>query len=629
MAFQWLMRNRVTAGFGLALVILVTVGVDAYLNLLNYRKSADAVEHTLKVLNSLESVLSYLKDAETAQRGYLLTNDQQYLKLYESGRKQINPSLQSLRQLTQDNPNQQQRLNTLEPVVTAKLAELQKTITLRKPSGGDAASPKIEIGEGKQLMDRIRQVLREMKTEENHLLNQRAVATQYNAQKTTLVIVLGNILALGLVATATMALDRDAVRRRQVEEQLRVLNEDLEQRVSDVYDGLRQRTAELETINRVKDEFLSVLSHELRTPLNAILGWAKLLRSGKLDGAKAEQGLEVIERNAKSQAQLIEDLLDISRIITGKLRLKVRPLSLVSVIEAALDTVRPAADARSIRIQTVLDSEAGPVSGDPDRLQQVVWNLLSNAIKFTPKGGRVQVRVERINSHLEIIVSDTGQGISPEFLPHIFDRFSQADGSTTRVHSGLGLGLAIARNIVELHGGTIHAESPGEGQGTTFIVNLPLMIVHRFFDTPDRVHPTASSEVSLEDAPSLEGVNILVVDDEADTRELLITLLEQSGARVTAVASASEALEKLEQWQPDVLLSDIGMPDEDGYSLIRRVRTLSKERGGQIPAIALTAYARTEDRIRALEAGFQTHIAKPLEPAELIAVIKNFAKRDR
>lgn len=622
MVFRWLNKNRVTAGYGLALVVLVTVGVNAYLNLLNYRKSADEVEHTLKVQNALENVLSHLKDAETAQRGYLLTNDQKYLQPYENGRKKINPGLQSLRKLTDDNPNQQRRLNTLEPLVAAKLGELEKTIALQKKKGVDATSPRIEIGEGKLLMDEIRQVVGEMKTEEKRLLDQRSIATQDRAQKTTLVVILGNLFALGLVSSATVALYRDGVRRQHVEEQLRVFNEDLEKRVSD-------RTQELETINRVKDEFLSVLSHELRTPLNAILGWAKLLRAGKLDGARAEQGLEVIERNAKSQAQLIEDLLDISRIITGKLRLKVRPLSLVSVIEAALDTVRPAADARSIRIQTVLDSEAGPVSGDPDRLQQVVWNLLSNAIKFTPKGGRVQVRLERINSHIEIIVSDTGQGISPEFLPHIFDRFSQADGSTTRVHSGLGLGLAIARNIVELHGGTIHAESPGQGQGTTFIVNLPLMIVHRFFDRPDRVHPTASTEVSLKDAPSLEGVKILVVDDEVDTRELLITLLEQSGARVTAAASVSDALEKLEQMQPDVLLSDIGMPDEDGYSLIRRVRTLSKERGGQTPAIALTAYARTEDRIRALEAGFQTHIAKPLEPAELVAVIKSFAGRDR
>ncbi|WP_017653997.1 CHASE3 domain-containing protein [Fortiea contorta] len=622
MALQRLTTNRVTVGFGLALAVLLGVSVNAYLNLLNYRKSADAVEHTLRIQNTLESIISSLKDVETAQRGYLLTNNQDYLKPYQEGLKKINPTVQRLQELTRNNSTQQQRLNTLESQINLKLAELEQTISLQKSNQQEAALQVVRGGEGKQLMDKIRQLVWEMKSQESSLLTQSSAAAQDKAQKTTLVIILGNLLALGLVTLAIFTLHRDATKRRYAEEQLQLLNEDLEQRVSD-------RTAELETINRVKDEFLSVLSHELRTPLNAILGWAKLLRSGRLDDAKAEQGLEVIERNARSQAQLIEDLLDISRIITGKLRLKVRPIAPISVVEAALDTVRPAAQARGIRIQTVLDSDAGPVSGDPDRLQQVVWNLLSNAIKFTPKGGRVQVRLERINSHVEIIVSDTGQGINPEFLPYIFDRFSQADASTTRVHSGLGLGLAIARNIVELHGGTIHAQSPGEGQGTTFVVNLPLMIVHRPLDTPDRVHSTANREVSLDNAPSLQGINIVVVDDEADTRELMITLLEQYGATVTAVASASEALEKITQLRPDVLISDIGMPEEDGYSLIRRVRSLTTEQGGQTPAIALTAYARTEDRIQALTAGFQTHIAKPIEPAELVAVIRSFVRRDR
>ena len=471
-------------------------------------------------------------------------------------------------------------------------------------------------------MDQIRQIIGEMQAEENRLLSQRSALAQADAQSTTLIIILGSLLASGLVALAAFVLNRDLLKRNQMAKQLRLLNETLEQRVSD-------RTQALETANRLKDEFLSVISHELRTPLNAMLGWSRLLRTGNLAEAKAAQGLEVIERNAKSQAQLIEDLLDISRIITGKLRLAVRPISLIPVIEAAIDTVQPAADARSIRIQTVFDPKAEPVSGDPERLQQVIWNLLSNAIKFTPKGGRIQVRLERINSHVELIVSDTGKGISEEFLPYLFNRFSQEDGSTTRSQGGLGLGLSIVRHIVELHGGTVQATSPGEGQGTTFVVNLPLMIVHRPIEVPERVHPIAETEVPFNSASSLQGLQILAVDDEADARELLVEVLQGCGATVTAVESASDALEAVERLKPDILLSDIGMPNQDGYSLIRQVRALNVNQGGQTIAIALTAYARTEDRIRALEAGFQMHIAKPIEPAELVAVVKSFARRER
>lgn len=620
MTVRWLIKNKVTAGFGLALAVLAIVCLEAYFNLLNYKKAVALVNHTLKVQNSLESVFSSLKDAETAGRGYLLAGDEQYLEPYYQALKSIDPGLEELRRLTNDNPEQQHRLKSLNSLISAKLAVLQTTIALNQTKGIDAALEVIKTGKGEQLMSAVREQVGEMKTEENGLLSQRSAELERSARGTLLVVMLGSSLAVVLVALATITLNRDMGKRKQIEEELRLLNQELERRVSD-------RTQELEKNNRLKDEFLSVLSHELRTPLNAMMGWSTLLRGGKLDSARVEQGLEIIERNAKSQAQLIDDLLDISRIITGKLRLNVRPISLVPVIEAALDTVRPAAEARSIRIQTVLDSDAGPISGDPDRLQQVVWNLLSNAIKFTPKRGRVQVRLERINSHVEIIVSDTGQGISAEFLPHVFNRFTQADSSMTRSHSGLGLGLAIVRSIVELHGGTIHAESPGEGQGSTFVVNLPLTIVHRPLDTPDRVHSTARTDVPLDAAPSLNGIQILIVDDEADAREMLRVLLEQCGGSVTSAACAREALEALQRFKPDVLVSDIGMPDEDGYALIARVRGLRADEGGQTPAIALTAYARREDRIRALAAGFQSHIVKPVEPAELIAVINSLAKR--
>jgi PAS domain S-box-containing protein len=394
---------------------------------------------------------------------------------------------------------------------------------------------------------------------------------------------------------------------------------------------LRQQAAELAQANRLKDEFLATVSHELRTPLNAILGWSTMLRSKQLDESTRNRAIETIERNARSQNQLINDLLDVSRIITGKLRLNVRPVVLVSVIEAAIDSIRPAADAKNIRLQSLLDPAAGPVSGDPDRLQQVFWNLLSNAVKFTPKGGRVQIRLERINSHVEVTVSDTGQGISPEFLPYVFERLQQADSSTTRTHSGLGLGLAIVRHLVELHGGSVHASSAGEGMGASFMVNLPVTIFRPEATDIERVHPTVSDTAPLLDAPRLDGVKVLIVDDEVDARDLLATLLRQSGAEVMTAVSVQEAFVLITQSMPnekfDVLVSDIGMPGEDGYLFIRQVRALAPDQGGRIPAIALTAYARTEDRIKALASGFQSHVPKPVEPAEFIAVVANLVDR--
>ncbi|HEV2800138.1 MAG TPA: PAS domain S-box protein [Pyrinomonadaceae bacterium] len=394
---------------------------------------------------------------------------------------------------------------------------------------------------------------------------------------------------------------------------------------------------EAQEVNRLKDEFLATLSHELRTPLTAVLGWTRLLGTGQLEEATERRALETIERNAQAQVQLIDDILDVSRIIRGKLRLNVRPVELVPVIEAAVDSVRPAAEAKGIRLQVVLDPHAGPVSGDPDRLQQVVWNILSNAIKFTPKDGRVQVLLARAGSHLELTVTDTGQGIERKFLPYVFDRFRQADPSTTRTHGGLGLGLAIVRHLIELHGGTVTAESEGTGLGTTFKVSLPLMIVHqrefgangagRNATAAAAEHPTAGGRMTLECPSELEGLRVLLVEDEPDSREMLMVVLTQCRAEVRAVANAADALSQLETWRPDVLISDIEMPGEDGYSLIRKVRGLPPERGGRVPAAALTAYARTEDRMRALLAGFQLHVPKPVEPAELAAVVASLAGR--
>ncbi|MBD2314319.1 response regulator [Desertifilum sp. FACHB-1129] len=377
--------------------------------------------------------------------------------------------------------------------------------------------------------------------------------------------------------------------------------------------------------NRLKDNFLATLSHELRTPLNGILGWSQLLQKRDLDRLASLKALATIERNAKVQVQLIDDLLDISRIIQGKLRLDVRPVHLISVVEAAIESVQPTAEARNIRLQAILDPAAGPISGDPDRLQQVFWNLLSNAIKFTPKGGRVQVRLERINSHVEVSVSDTGKGINPDFLPYVFERFRQADSSITRAHGGLGLGLAIVRNLVELHGGNVRASSLGEGQGATFSVHLPLMAIHPppESETTERVHPTANPDTETSDFNiRLDGVRVLVVDDELDARDLLLTVLQMAGATVSVAASAQEAIALLNDWQPSAIVSDIGMPGDDGYTFIRQARSLWAQRQQKpIPAIALTAYARDEDRRKALLAGFQMHLPKPVNPCELVVVV--------
>ncbi|WP_051470070.1 PAS domain S-box protein [Fischerella sp. PCC 9605] len=389
----------------------------------------------------------------------------------------------------------------------------------------------------------------------------------------------------------------------------------------------RERTAreEAETANRIKDEFLAVLSHELRSPLNPILGWAKLLQSRKIDETLLKKALETIERNARLQAQLIEDLLDVSRILQGKLSLNMAPVNLVTTIEAAMETVRLAAEAKTIRIQTMLDPDVGGVLGDAARLQQVVWNLLSNAVKFTPPGGKVNVRLECIDSQAQIAVSDTGKGIKADFLPHVFEYFRQADSTTTRKFGGLGLGLAIVRHLVEMHGGTVWAESPGEGQGATFAVKLPLIKEGLTSTEEINAAPSTAAPVSL----PLLGVQILIVDDDADTRDFFAFALEQLGANVTAVASAWEALQALTLAKPDVLLSDIGMPEMDGYMLMRQVRTIEAEQGKQqIPAIALTAYAGEINQQQALRAGFQMHIAKPVSPEELLRAISNLIKRN-
>ncbi|MBA3513421.1 MAG: response regulator [Pyrinomonadaceae bacterium] len=386
--------------------------------------------------------------------------------------------------------------------------------------------------------------------------------------------------------------------------------------------------AEAEQANRTKDEFLATLSHELRTPLSAILGWSHLVRTGKLDELQMTRAFETIERNARSQSQLIDDLLDVSRIVTGKLQIELGPVNLPPVIEAAIDAVRPAFEAKDIQFEPVMKSQALLVPGDANRLQQIFWNLFSNAVKFTPHGGRVRVEIERAEPHARVTVSDSGIGIKPDFLPYIFDRFRQADGSTTRVHGGLGLGLAIVKHLVELHQGTVKVDSKGPDQGATFTVSLPLASAGAVADLESAaVREREGNGLPAGFSELLDGLRILVVDDELDSRELITAILTRCGSEVRCSESAAEAIQCFRDWKPDLLVSDIGMPKEDGYSLIQKLRKMRSKWARDIPAVALTAYATVEDRARALDAGFQVHVAKPIEPEALVRSIAGAAGR--
>jgi signal transduction histidine kinase len=423
-------------------------------------------------------------------------------------------------------------------------------------------------------------------------------------------------LIVGIAAQAAIAIDNARLyeqAKSSAEERARLLEAE------------RRARIESERVNLMKDEFLATLSHELRTPLSSVLGWADVLLSKTPEASDQRRGLESIARNARAQAKLIDDLLDMNGIISGKIRLDVQPVELASIVESALDSVRPSAEAKMITLRRTLDPNAGPVFGDRNRIQQVVWNLLTNAVKFTPKGGKVDVLVERVNSHVEITVHDTGMGISPDFLPHVFERFRQADSSSTRKYGGLGLGLSIVKQLVELHGGTVRVESAGEGKGTAFIVHLPVRaILER--GPASREHPTTTQHtIPVSGIVSLQGIAVLVVDDEADTRELVMAVLAAAHATVFTASSAAEGLALVKSRRPTVIICDIGMPERDGYQFMRDVRSLPPGQGGRIPAIALTAFARSEDRTRAMLAGYQVHVAKPIEPQELVATVKSQA----
>jgi PAS domain S-box-containing protein len=733
---------RLVAAFLATLLLLAANGYVSRQAVRVVTGNARLLAHTEEVLTALEALQSTITDAETGQRGYVLTGREPYLAPYQEARATLPARLARLRSLTADNPVHQKRLALLEPRIQAKMVELGETVELRRKDGIAAALAVVETDRGASLMSGIREDVAGMKAEETRLLLRRAGESERSATTVQATLWVANLVAIALLAAftalafrrlaeqqrnaralaehrdrlqVTLASIGDAVLATDEKRLVQVLNpvagqllgwapaEAVGRPLSEVFhivheetrqpaedpvakairlgtivglanhtivisrdgretpiedsaapikdadgkvlgvvlvfrdvserkgfereqarlaEGERMARIQAEEANRSKDEFLATVSHELRNPLNAIAGWTVILRSGAAEPQACQHAAEVIERNARALTRLVEDILDVSRIVTGKLRIEPRETELTPTVRAAVDAVRPAAEAKQIAIATDLEP-AGPVWGDPDRLQQVIWNLVANAVKFTPKEGKVAVKLHRAGSQVRIVVGDNGPGIPAELLPHVFDRFRQADSSSTRRHAGLGLGLAIVRHLVELHGGTVTVASDGPGLGATFTVSLPVR--------PLGTVPGAAAEESLEPrlAPTAEsplrGLRTLVVEDDPDSLEMVCTLLAQRGADVRPALSTAEALAVIDGWRPDLLISDLGMPEEDGFTLIRRVRALPAEKGGQVPAVALSARTRPEDRLEALSAGFQMHVAKPVVPAELLAVAVTLA----
>jgi PAS domain S-box-containing protein len=731
-------------GFLLAGAILVAVGWLSYWQMLRLEQARELATQTLILREEIEVLLSLMKDAETGQRGFLITGDAGYLGPYESATRAVGPHLDRLRDLVAGDPVQRTRAARLQTLVADKLAELEQTVRLRRQRGYVAAARVVVTDTGKRLMDGIREVTIAMRDDESRVYTERNARLERQERTATVVNIAGLALALGLVVGATGLAIR-AVRQRDAEHVARRLSEaiatasaesearlritvesigdaviatdeqgrvtlmnpvaqaltgwtesgargrafeevftivdettrrpvenpatkvrreggivglanhtlliardgreipiddsaapiqvpggrlrgvvivfrdvtgrrDLERDRAALLEAEQAARHEAEAASRAKDEFVATLSHELRTPLNSIFGWARMLQERSLDAETTRRAIEVIERSTRTQLQLIDDLLDMSRILVGKLRLEPRAVDLRAVVESATDIVRPTAEAKQVGLAVHHGDRPIVVAGDPDRLQQVLWNLLSNAIRYTPAGGRIDVSLDDDGARARVRVVDTGIGIEPDFLPHVFERFRQADASTSRTHAGLGIGLALVRHLVELHGGIVQADSRGPGAGSTFTVWLPAQ------DASESGVGPEAAEAGTAGAPrGLSGLHVLVVDDDPDARDLARLACAQAGARVTPAGSAAEAMRVVEAAAVDVLISDIGLPGTNGYELMAAVRAHAN--GRQIRAIALTAYARLEDRERALQAGFHLHVPKPIDPARLARAV--------
>ncbi|HKT72463.1 MAG TPA: CHASE3 domain-containing protein [Steroidobacteraceae bacterium] len=598
------------------LACILAIGLVSYSELSSLADSSARVQRSYDVLQTLDDLNGALTDTETNQRGFLLTQDASYLTQYDAAIAQIRLALTELRRLTDGEPSSETAIAHLAQLAGAKLDELQESIHATQAGRRGVALAKVAEGEGKRLMEEFRRDSRELESAQRHLLDERRQQereARFFSEAVLATTILLSVLLVGAAALVSRRFDeRRLLLEREITERRRA-----EEYREQLLASERVARSDAERATRLKDEFVATLSHELRTPLNAIVGWASILGKDHRPQTVG-QGIEVIQRNAKVQAQMIEDLLDMSRILSGKLLIELQRTDLRLVADAAIASVQPTADAKGVRIE-VAPGEAILVNGDPGRLQQVIWNLLTNAIKFTPRQGKVDLLVYEANDHANIAVSDTGQGIAADFLPYVFDRFRQGDASTTRRHGGLGLGLSIVKSLVEMHGGSVDAQSPGEGQGTTFIVRLPL------------ANPGAHTAQAATDSPdagnhALAGLRILIVDDEDDARTLTRRVLEERGAKIVTASSATEALAAAAGTVLHVLVSDIGMPEQDGYELIKKMRALPGD-AGCVPAIALTALARGEDRARALHAGYQKHVSKPVDPEELVAVIASLAGR--
>jgi PAS domain S-box-containing protein len=725
-------ENKIRIG---VVCVLIALAVNASLSyratqrLINNERR---VTHTYRVLSQLEAVLSTIKDAETGERGYIITGSEEYLQPYHTAIREIDGELKTLAQFVADNPDQQRRLPLLQSKIQERLSSLQTGIDLRSNGDTESARQLVESGVGKRMMDDVRKSISEMETEEDRLLAERMEDTAESQRDTLYTFIIANVIAGGLLITVAMAVLNGIRLRHSAQDALNEQRQLLQVTISSIADAVivcdndgsisflnpvaemltgwtqaeaagqsvskvfniinestrapvenpalramregtivglanhtvlirkdgeevpiddsgapiksaegkimgavlicrdisdrrrseRERAQLLaaerasrehaEAASRSKDQFLAILSHELKTPLTAVFGWVQLLKFRQVDAATMEKALSVMDRNLRIQTQLIDDLLNVSQIITGKLQIHPEMVDAVENVKAAIETVRPSANAKQIAVQLQSGSNLPAIAADPARLQQIVWNLISNAVKFSPKGSSVVVSLRAEDKHLLIKVADTGEGIPPEFLPHVFDRFSQADGSKTRLHGGLGLGLALVRQLVEMHGGTVQAESAGVGQGSVFTIALPITRGGEKRSLP-------KGKVGTEQARgSLTGISILLAEDEPDTREMIAHVLEQFGASVKKASSAGEALNEIAIARPDILISDIAMPDADGYRLMDMIRAVASV---PPPAIALTGYSSPADKERALQAGFRAHLDKPVEISEVVTTV--------
>jgi signal transduction histidine kinase/CheY-like chemotaxis protein len=604
--------------FACTLLAILAIGFVSYTEMSVLANSSARVQRSYDLLQTLHDLNTPLTDTETNQRGFLLTQDATYLAQYDASIAQIRLALTELRRLSANELATGDAVGQLAQLAGSKLNEMQYAIHSIQRGEQQGALEQFASGSGRQIMEDFRRDTQELEADQRQLLDlhrRREYRARLASEGVLVTTVLLSLLFVGAAALISRRFDE---RRRMLEKEV-VERKRAEELREALLTSERDARAEAERATRLKDEFVATMSHELRTPLNAIVGWASILHRDR-SPKTISQGVEVIERNAKIQARMVEDLLDMSRILSGKLTMELQRTDLSGVIDSAIAAVRPAADAREVRVHTAIEPTR-PVDGDAGRLQQVLWNLLSNAIKFTPPNGRVTVFAREIEREgvlsVEISVSDTGQGIDPGFLPFVFDRFRQADASTTRRHGGLGLGLSIVKSLVEMHKGTVEAQSPGEDQGSTFIVCLPLAETQ---DLSDAALDHAETE-TMPEMSSLAGLRVLVVDDEADARTLAQRVLEERGAEVLAVGSAAEALKAVDgDSGVSILVSDIGMPEQDGYDLIKRMRAMPGS-AGRVPAVALTALARDEDRERTFLAGYQMHISKPVDPIELVTVI--------